>query len=178
MVDERRPRRPPPPLDETALNTLALAYAARFATTRARLLAYLARKLKERGWAGAAPPDCAALADRLVALNYVNDRAYAGMKSRAMAARGLGHRRVGLALTADGVAPEDRDDAPDEAAALASALAFARRKRLGPYARVAATDPAGRQRAMAAMLRAGHAPAVARRVLALASPQEADALLA
>jgi regulatory protein len=177
MVDERTPRRRPPPLDQAALNALALAYAARFATTRARLLAYLARKLKERGWAGSAPPDCAALADRLVALNYVNDKAYAGMKGRAMAARGLGHRRVALALTADGVAPEDRDDPPDEAAALASALAFARRKRLGPFARAAVADPASRQRALAAMLRAGHAPAVARRVLALTSTEEADALL-
>jgi regulatory protein len=176
MVDERSPRRRAPPLDEAALKALALAYAARFATTRARLLAYLARKLKERGWAGDTPPATEALADRLVALGYVDDKAYAGMKRRAMAARGLGPARVAMALTADGVAPEDRGDAPDAAAALASAIAFARRKRLGPFARVPASDPASRQRAMAAMLRAGHAASVARRVLALASAEEADGL--
>ena len=41
-----------PPLDEAGLNELALAYVARYATSRAKLLAYLARKLRERGWGG------------------------------------------------------------------------------------------------------------------------------
>jgi regulatory protein len=172
-----RQRRQPVPLDEAALRELALAYAARFATTRAKLLRYLARKLKERGWAGSTPPDAAALADRLVALGYVDDAAFAAMKGRAMAARGLGRRRVAEALAAAGVAPADRGEEPDEQAALAVALAFARRKRLGPFARVAAGDPASRQKALAAMLRAGHAMAAARTVLAARSAEEAEALI-
>jgi regulatory protein len=185
MVDDRshfdgkprRERRVPPPLTEAALRDLALAYAARYATTRARLLRYLARKLKERGWAGAAPADMAALADRLAELRYIDDAAYAGMKGRAMAARGLGHRRVAAQLAADGVIAADRGEVPDEAEALAIAIAFARRKRLGPFARVPAADQAARAKQFAAMLRAGHAPVVARQVLAARTADEAEALI-
>ena len=95
--DKRRPkrnreRRVPPPLDDGSLRELALHYAARFATTRLKLLRYLARKLKERGWAGDRPADVEALANRLVELDYINDAAWATMKGRAMTARGLGHR--------------------------------------------------------------------------------------
>jgi regulatory protein len=166
MTDEkRRERRAPPPLDEAQLRDLALHYAARFATTRQRLARYLARKLKERGWAGAAAPDVPALINRLAELRYVDDAAYAGMKSRAMAARGLGPRRVAAQLAADGVDMDDRGDGPDEEAALATAIAFARRKRLGPFG-PADADRALQQKQLAAMLRAGHGMAVARRVLA------------
>lgn len=182
MIDEmkgkrRQQRRVAPPLDEAALRDLALHYAARFATTRLKLLRYLARKLKERGWSGEQPADVEAMADRLVELGYVNDAAFAAMKGRAMAARGLGHARVTECLSAAGVAPRDRGEAPDEQAALATALAFARRKRLGPFARVASDDPAARQKALAAFLRAGHAMAVARQILAARSVEEAEALL-
>jgi regulatory protein len=174
---ERRERRVPPPLDEGRLRELALHYAARFATTRLKLLRYLARKLKERGWAGERPADMEALADRLVELGYVNDAAWAAMKGRAMAARGLGHRRVAEELNAAGVAPDDRAEAPEEMAALATALAFARRKRLGPFARAVSVDQASRQKAFAAMLRAGHGMGVARAILAARSVEEAEALL-
>ncbi len=183
MIDEkqrsgRRERRVPPPLGEVGLRDLALHYAARFATTRLKLLRYLARKLKERGWIGAQPPDPEALADRLAELGYVNDAAFAAMKGRALTSRGLGHRRVVEALTAAGVAAADRAEAPDEQAALATALAFARRKRLGPFGRERSDDPAARQKALAAMLRAGHAMGVARQILAVRSVAEAEALIA
>jgi regulatory protein len=82
----RPARREPPPLDQARLNDLALGYAARFATTRVKLARYLARKLKERGWAGSAPADIAALVDRLAGLGYVDDASFAAMKGRAMAA--------------------------------------------------------------------------------------------
>ena len=182
MVDEkqgngRRQRRVPPPLDEAGLRDLALHYAARFATTRLKLLRYLARKLKERGWAGAQPAALEVLADRLAELGYVNDAAFAAMKSRAMAARGLGHRRVTEQLHAAGVGEADRGGAPDEQEALATALAFARRKRLGPFAKSVSDDPASRQKAFAAMLRAGHAMGVARAILATHTPEEAEALI-
>ncbi|MBU6164626.1 MAG: RecX family transcriptional regulator [Alphaproteobacteria bacterium] len=174
MTNAPRPARPPPPpLDEAALRELALHYAARFATTQARLRRYLARKLKERGWAGSAPPDVTALIDRLAELRYVDDAAYAGMKARAMAARGLGPRRVAAQLAADGVDADDRGDAPDADAALAVAIAFARRKRLGPFG-PAPADRAARQKQLAAMLRAGHGMAVARRVLAAVSVEALD----
>lgn len=173
-----RLRRAPVPLDEASLREMALDYAARYATTRLKLLRYLGRKLKERGWAGSQPPDPEALAERLAGLGYVDDAAWAAMKGRAMAARGLGRRRVEEALAAAGVAAPDRGLPPDEQQALAIAIDFARRKRLGPFARAGQGDRLVRQKAMAAMLRAGHAADVARRVLALESPEAAEALMA
>lgn len=163
-------RRPPPALDEAALERLALRYVERFATTRAKLAAYLTRKLRERGWAGATPADPGALAERMAQLGYVDDRGFAEARAAAMARRGLGARRVRQDLRAAGI---DQEDAGALAAAideraLAAALAFARRRRVGPYRRAGGEDDrALRDRQMAAMIRAGHAPDLARRVLAL-----------
>nr|MCU0729154.1 RecX family transcriptional regulator [Sphingopyxis sp.] len=49
--------------------------------------------------------------------------------------------------------------------ALASALRFAARRRWGPYAAATITDPAQRDKAIAAFLRAGHSFAMAQRLL-------------
>ena len=61
MDDERattgRTRRRAKPLDRTRLEELAVAYVARFATSAGKLKAYLQRKLRERGWAGAGRQD-------------------------------------------------------------------------------------------------------------------------
>lgn len=157
-------RRTRPPLDEDALRELALRYVGRFATSRAKLLAYLHRKLKERGWDSETPPSPERLVERLSELNYVDDANYAVMKSAALARRGYGARRVQESLRADGIAEADREeaDARTEAEAWAAAECFARRKRLGPYAS-ARPDPAQRDKAIAAFLRAGHSFATARR---------------
>src|SRR4051794_6922110 len=63
---DQRPKRRP--LDERSLEERAIAYVGRYATTRARLAAYLQRKLTERGWAGAAPPSIDELVTRLAGL--------------------------------------------------------------------------------------------------------------
>lgn len=81
MAHNARPvmtsKRPPPPLDEDALRELALRYVGRFATSRGKLLAYLARKLRERGWGGEAPADPEALVARFAELGYVDDSGFA-----------------------------------------------------------------------------------------------------
>ena len=166
-----RPQRPPPPpLDAPALERLALRYVERFATTRGRLADYLTRKLRERGWAGAGEADLAALAERMAALGYIDDRAYAEAKATAMARRGLGARRVGGALRQARVGEEDREAlAPGiDARAWDAAVAFAKRRRIGPFA-AAPADRDTQRRQIAAMARAGHAFALARR-LAEAAP--------
>ena len=109
-------KRPPPPLDEDALRDLALRHVARFATSRGKLLAYLNRKLRERGWAGERPADPQALVDRFADLNYIDDAAYAVMKSASLVRRGYGARRVGEALRAAGIAEEDREQADAQTA--------------------------------------------------------------
>jgi regulatory protein len=143
---------------------LALAYVGRFATTRARLAAYLTRKVKERGWGGDIPPDAAALAQNFADLHYVDDAGYALMKGAAMVRRGLGPRRIRAGLQADGVVEADRADAEEQArdAQWAAAAALARRKRIGPYA-LAPADAPLREKQIATFLRAGHDFATARR---------------
>lgn len=160
--------RPLKPLDAAALERLALRYVERYATTQAKLAAYCSRKIRERGWEGA-PVDVASLADRFAELGYVNDRLYAESKAAAMGRRGLGERRVRQALWVAGVGAADTDDLADdiEARAVETALAFARRKRIGPFARVIA-DPATQERSVGAMVRAGHAPGLARRIARMA----------
>lgn len=157
-------KRSPPPLDDDALRDLALRYVGRFATSRGKLLAYLRRKIKERGWGGEQPADPDGLADRFVDLGYIDDAGYAVMKSGALARRGYGARRIGEELRAAGIGEEDRAQADAQIASEAWAAAdrFARRKRVGPYA-TAALDPRQREKAIAAFLRAGHDYAMARR---------------
>lgn len=157
-------KRLPPPLDEDALRDLALRYVARFATSRGKLLDYLKRKIKERGWGGEQPADPDGLADRFVDLGYIDDAGYATMKSGALARRGYGARRIGEALRAAGISEADRAQADAQIASESWAAAdrFARRKRIGPYA-TAAPDPRQREKAIAAFLRAGHDYAMARR---------------
>ena len=172
-------RRPIPPLDTAALERLALRYVERFATTRGRLASYLKRKIRERGWdEGTSPPEPEALAEKLARLGYVDDRAFAEARALAMGRRGLGARRVTQTLRFDGIGEDDaRAVAPViEADVTASALAFARRKRIGPYARELA-DPKGRERQVAAMVRAGHAPALAWKIARMAPGDDAETLL-
>lgn len=146
-----------PPLDENTLRELALAYVGRFATSRARLANYLARKLRERGWSGENPPDPAAMAERLAELRYVDDAGYAVMKGGAMARRGLGPRRIRAGLQADGVGEADRQEAEERARAEIwdAACVLARRKRAGPFAASPAA-PDLREKQLAAFIRAGH----------------------
>ena len=145
------------PLNPERLHELALFYVGKFATTRAKLAAYLNRKLRERGWEGEAPPDVDRLVERLAASGLVDDALYALSKSRSLSERGYGAARVRQSLRAAGVGEEDgaaaHELAADEAAA--AALRFARRRRIGPFAD-AIPDRAGRERALAAMIRAGH----------------------
>ncbi len=156
------PRRPLTPLDRAALDRLALRYVERYATTRGRLTSYLRRKIRERGWAEDAAADPAALAEKLADLGYIDDRAFAESRASAMGRRGLGARRINHALSYAGIDAEDAEAVAPIIAAdrVDSALAFARRRRIGPYAREA-PDPKGRERQVAAMVRAGHAPSLA-----------------
>lgn len=166
MAHNRPDRRPPPPLDGPALERLALRYVERFATTRGRLADYLRRKIRERGWGDGPPADPVALAERMASLGYVDDRAYAEAKMGAMTRRGLGARRIGQAFRADGIGEEDAGSLAPAIAdgAVEAALVFARRRRIGPWAREP-LDRAAREKQLATMLRAGHAMPLARRIV-------------
>lgn len=171
----RQGRKPRPPLDAAALDRLALHYLGRYATTRAKLAAYLHRKLVERGWNGERPPEVAALVERMAALGYVNDRAFAEARGAALGRRGLGICRVAEALRHAGVSEEEAAPAREtaETEAWERALAFARRRRIGPFAREAGDDPDVRRKALAAMLRAGHPMDLAMRIVRTSAGEEA-----
>lgn len=165
MTDRRQPR-VRPPIDQAKLDEMALSYVGRFATSRAKLLTYLKRKLRERGWAAATPPDLDALADKMVRNGYVDDRAFAVSKARTLTARGYGIGRVRQALHGAGIGENDGEEARElaQGAALDAAIRFAQRRRLGPYA-TTTPDPKSRERGLAAMLRAGHSMTLARRIM-------------
>ena len=172
-----RERRVPPPLDEAALNRLSLRYVERYATTRGKLVDYLRRKLRERGWDGERPADAEALADRHVAAGHVDDTLYARVKAESLARRGYGERRIAAALSSQRVGADDRQAALDQLPedGTTAALRLLRRRRLGPFARVAGDDDAER-RTLGVLLRAGHDFAEARRALALTEAQATAAI--
>lgn len=160
------------------MRALALHYLGRYATTRLRLHRYLLRKIAERGWDDPADsePAMAALIADCERLGYVDDREFARSKQRAMQQRALGQRRIEQALYQAGISSTDRHaaaPAPDPAQALALAVDFARRKRLGPFAHES-QEAAGespvldlkmRDKALRKMLAAGHSIALARLVI-------------
>lgn len=170
----RQERRPPPPLDAAALERLALRYVERFATTRGKLADYLGRKIRERGWDGEAA-DPRALAQRMADLGYVDDRSYAESKAAALGRKGLGAKRVAMALRQARVSDADAGDLAPIIAERAgdTAIAFARRKRIGPFG-PPTEDRAIRDRQLAAMLRAGHGFDRSRRIVMAHREEDLD----
>jgi regulatory protein len=173
MAGYQRDKKERPPMDTRRLRDLALHYVGRYATSKARLVRYLSRKIGEVGWAEDTPPaDLQALAMEFEELGYISDSNYAQMRAHGLASRGYGHRRIEQDLRANGIDGSMRaallrigDDAADcddfdtetlEAVdRKAAAITFARRKRIGPFAQCVA-DPDLRRKQTAQMLRAGH----------------------
>lgn len=174
-MTNRKPRRPKPPLDAAKLEELAIFYVGRFATSRLKLAQYLRRKVRERGWAGEQDAPIEPIVERLAGLGYVDDRSFALGKQRSMATRGYGERRLGQALAAAGIGEADSADARVLAgqAAAEAALRFAARKRLGPFA-ISEPDRPAREKALSAMVRAGHPFALARAVIDLKPGESPD----
>lgn len=175
-------RRALPSLNEEKLSELALRYVGRFATTRAKLRTYLQRKVRERGWEGGRPPDFEAVAQRFAERGFVDDAGYALAKSRALTGRGYGKRRIVQALRVAGIEEEDGEAARElaDAEAVSAALRFAEKRRLGPFAAHQENHPHEREKALAAMLRAGHGFELSRAILAIrpGEPIELDDLSA
>jgi len=166
-----RTRKPPTPLDAAALERLALRYVERFATSRGRLTTYLGRKLREHGASGEVDP--AVIAERMAERGYVDDAAYAEGRARSMARRGYGARRVTQVLRHAAIGPAEIAAATVATPAIDTALAFARRRRIGPFAAQVAERPE-RERQIAAMIRAGHGYAIARAIVEVPPGAEFD----
>ena len=170
----KQERRPPKPLSQPKLEELALAYVARFATTRAKLERYLKRKLRERGWEGEGEPRPEQLAARYVELGYIDDESFARMKSSSLLRRGYGARRIGQALGEAGIEESVRNDMrPGELAQREAALFFFRRRRFGPFG-AEPPDRDRREKQLAAALRAGHSLDMAREMVDAKSQDAAE----
>ncbi len=138
------------------MEEMALAYVARFATSAAKLEAYLRRKVRERGWNGDTSPPIAALAQKFVEAGYIDDATFARAKTSSLLRRGYGLRRVSQALGAAGIDEAVRAEVrPGASAQRHAALALARKRRFGPFGD-SGSDRALREKQLAAMLRAGH----------------------
>jgi regulatory protein len=179
------------PIDRALLESWALAYLGRYASTAENLRQVLVRRVRRRTGAGGATDGEAvhaagALIDALVvryrATGLVDDAAYAAGRARSGLARGRSLRRIAAGLAAKGVGAADaaaavaglRQDGADPD--LAAACAYARRRRLGPFRR-APTGGADRQRELAAFARAGFERRAAEAVLACADEEAVAALL-
>lgn len=174
MRQSPRQKRPPRPIDGARLDEMALAYVARFATSAAKLEAYLRRKLRERGWEGEGAPPVEALVGRMVEFGYVDDAVYARAKSGSLMRRGYGVRRVEQALGAAGIGADLRDEVrAGKAEQRRAALAMASRRRFGPFGEGAA-DRTLREKQLAAMLRAGHPLDMARELVNAATIEAAE----
>lgn len=163
---QRRGRSLPQPLDTATVNSLAIAYVARYATTRGKLILYLKRKLRERGIADDVTIDPAAIAERLASSGYIDDENYARNHAGSLFAKGYGGRRIRAALGQAGIDREITETIlpADMECAQNAADTYARRRRLGPYC-PRPIDDATQRRHMAAMLRAGHDYSVAKAIL-------------
>ena len=191
----KRPRRAAgPPPNAARLREAALAHLARFAATEAGLRRVLERRIAR--WARAAEAEgqsreaiaasaaaltaeIAGIAQSLVAAGAVNDAAFAESRARRLARSGHSRRAIAAHLAAKGIESETATAAlPEgEEAELLAALAFCRRRRIGPFARVV-PDAAARMKALAALARGGFAQGVARRALAMEPDQAEEMLLA
>jgi regulatory protein len=169
----------PESLERAAHNYLA-RYAAPAAHLRRILLARVARSARFHGTdpeAGAGAVE--ALIARLAGLGLLDDSAYALAMARRLARRGASLAGIRARMRAKGVGPEDAEaalaalkkDAADPD--LAAGLAFARRRRLGPF-RPAAEREARRLKDLAALARQGFALELARRVIDADDPQELE----
>ncbi len=157
------------------LRNSALHYLDRYASSSAHLrrllLAKVARSARAHGTdpqAGAAAVD--ALIAEFLGAGVLDDARYAEDRALILFRRGASARAIRGALLAKGVASELIEPALERLGAeaaepeLAAALAYARRRRLGPY-RSPQARAAMREKDLAALGRRGFGYGLARRII-------------
>lgn len=170
-----RPKRKPAQATSRHLENVALFYLQRYASSTENLRRVLMRRVVRAAEAhgsdveeGEAQVD--ALLGRLEAAGLLDDRRYADAAARGLARRGRSRRGIGATLLRKGVpadlarATVDRLEAEDPEVEIKAAVAYARRRRLGPY-RPQEDRAERRVRDLAAMARAGFSTSVARAVV-------------
>ena len=115
---------------------------------------------------------------RITSTGLTDDRAFAIARARRLVRQGRSRARIVEALAAKGIGRADTQAAlaalADERRdpELAAALAYAKRRHLGPYRREADAD---RDRELAVLARAGFTLTLARRIVEAASVEALEA---
>lgn len=166
-------------IDLPTLKKSAFAYLGRYAASRAMLTQVLQRRVTRwRRLHGGESDDDARLIAEAVAFcashGLVDDAAFAAMRTETLRQRGWPERRIRMGLRAKGLETDTIETAVDEAAIddAAAALRFAERRRLGPWRAGNRADK--RDRDIAAMMRAGFSPGLARQTIDAEKPGEDD----
>lgn len=180
----KRRRRGPRKATDASLGNAALHYLGRYATSSWNLRRVLMRKVERSARVHGTERDAAAAAvDRLIARyqesGLLDDRAYAEAQAAALHRRGASVRAIRARLLGKGVdgdlieaALAVRAPGPGEPE-LAAALAYARRRRLGPC-RPPAARKSMREKDLASLARAGFAYDIARRVMEAETAEELE----
>ncbi|MEF2550453.1 RecX family transcriptional regulator [Aurantimonas sp. A2-1-M11] len=152
--------RPPKPITREWLFRAAAHYLERYSSSTANLRRVLERKVMRRAHArGEDAGSFAELIDEIVArfveLKLVDDRAYGEARVLSLRRRGTSTRMVAAKLSEKGVERDLVEEllAADETSDRQAALAYAKRRRLGPYRLRNRAER--RDRDVAAMVRAG-----------------------
>lgn len=171
----------PPPLSPDKLFERALRYLERFSASAEGVRTVLRRSLQRDQRRGEAVPEDADVwiedaIRRLTDSGLLNDRAFAETKTRSLRRAGASAYQIRGRLAAKGVDADliadtlASEDGGDDATA---ACAFARKRRLGPFA-PDNTRAAHRQKHLAALARAGFSLSLARRIVDAPTPKDLD----
>lgn len=181
MAGNERKKRVPRKATPKRLERAAEFYLQRFATSSANLHRVLMNRVTRSARIHGTDSEegreiVEALIRRYENAGILDDRAYAAAKARGLTRRGTGRRAIRARLAAKGVASDDIEAALGELdgefgnAEMAAAVAYARRRRLGPW-RPAPLRSDYYRKDLAAMARAGFGFDVAETVLKAESPE-------
>ncbi|MGC4123036.1 MAG: regulatory protein RecX [Myxococcales bacterium] len=170
------PRKKPRKASPTYLERAALHHLKRYSSTSAGLRRVLMRRVSRSAKEhGTDLEEGKKWIDELVArferAGLLDDARFAKSRASSLLQRGTSPRAIAMKLKAKGVqAPEVRQamDAIAESSAnpeLEAAMALAKRKRIGPFARTPATEADEKRRHLGVLMRAGFSYGVAKKVL-------------
>lgn len=183
---EPRRRKPPKRITARYLRWHTERYLSRYTTTTSHLKRLLMRRVHRAATYHEVPVEpWEALVDaeiaRLVEMGLLDDALFARSKARSLHRRGNPARAIRAKLAAKGLRGQVVDDALEALAAsvgdleLAAACTWARKRRLGPWARERSDDRELRQKHLAKFGRAGFSYGVATKVLDAQDPEDLGA---
>ena len=180
-----RTRRPPAKVSKTWMRNSALHYLGRYTPTSSQLRRVMLRRIGRSlahhgGDREAALALLEALIVQLSEAGYLDDVRYAEARASDLHRRGTSLRGIRAKLYAKGLASDLIDDAlarladdePDPE--LTAAIAYARRRRLGPFRREDLLDSARRRKEFGALARAGFPSGLVRRIVEATSLEELE----